>query len=552
MKFQSINEINLTPVWAQLHLHQRSTKHVEMRDLFEAESDRFLNFSIDLNGFLLDFSKNRITARSLNLLVELSKVAGLRDWIEAARLGEQINTSEHRSVMHFALRANIDDVYSVDGQNVVPVVQEELQRCFDFSEKIRQKTWCGFDGAPIRDIVNIGIGGSDLGPRLVAQALHPYALSDIRVHFVSNLDGADLAQTLEGLDQATTLFIVSSKSFSTPETLDNASAAKTWFLQKAQRSDVAKHFVAVSSNAEAVKEFGIAPELMFRFWDWVGGRYSVWSAIGLSAMIAIGEKHFRAFLDGAREMDQHFFSAPHEKNIPVVMALLGIWYNTFYGAHTHAIMPYAHGLARLPAYLQQLDMESNGKRVGRFGEMLDFDTGPVVWGEVGVNSQHAFFQLLHQGTRLVPCDFILPLRSHYAIGKHHQQLVANCLAQTEALMRGKTDTEVLEELQAAGVTGELLDTLLPQKVFPGNQPSNTIVIDELSPRFLGMLLAAYEHKVFVQGVIWGINSFDQWGVEYGKQLAKRIAPELASTEIPRHDCSTNALIERYRMRGCRS
>ena len=381
MKFQSINEINLTPVWAQLHLHQKSTKHVEMRDLFEAESDRFLNFSIDLNGFLLDFSKNRITGRSLGLLVELSKVAGLSDWIEAARLGEQINTSEHRSVMHFALRANVDDVYSVDGQNVVPIVHQELRRCFDFSEKIRQKTWCGFDGSPIRDVVNIGIGGSDLGPRLVVQALHPYALSDIHVHFVSNLDGADLAQTLEGLDQATTLFIVSSKSFSTPETLDNASAAKIWFLQKAQCSDVAKHFVAISSNAEAVKNFGIAPELMFRFWDWVGGRYSVWSAIGLSVMIAIGERHFRAFLDGAREMDQHFFTAPHEKNIPVVMALLGVWYNTFYGAHTHAIMPYAHGLARLPAYLQQLDMESNGKRVGRFGEMLDFDTGPVVWGD---------------------------------------------------------------------------------------------------------------------------------------------------------------------------
>ncbi|MCG9116975.1 glucose-6-phosphate isomerase [Laribacter hongkongensis] len=552
MRFQSINEINLTPVWAQLHLHQRSTKHVEMRDLFEAEPDRFLNFSIDLNGFLLDFSKNRITGRSLDLLVELSKVAGLSDWIEAARLGEQINTSEHRSVMHFALRADVDDVYSVDEQNVVPVVHQELRRCFDFSEKIRQKTWCGFDGSPIRDVVNIGIGGSDLGPRLVVQALHPYALTDIRVHFVSNLDGADLAQTLEGLDQATTLFIVSSKSFSTPETLDNAYAAKAWFLQKAQGSDVSKHFVAISSNVEAVKDFGIAPELMFRFWDWVGGRYSVWSAIGLSVMIAIGERHFRAFLDGAREMDQHFFTAPHEKNIPVVMALLGVWYNTFYGAHTHAIMPYAHGLARLPAYLQQLDMESNGKRVGRFGEMLDFDTGPVVWGEVGVNSQHAFFQLLHQGTRLVPCDFILPLRSHYAIGQHHQQLVANCLAQTEALMRGKTDTEVLEELQAAGVTGELLDALLPQKVFPGNQPSNTIVIDELSPRFLGMLLAAYEHKVFVQGVIWGINSFDQWGVEYGKQLAKRIAPELASTEPPEHDSSTNALIERYRTRGCRS
>ncbi len=543
------NDINLTPVWAQLHHHQRATRPVHMRDLFEADPQRFEHFSIELDGFLLDYSKNRVTARTMELLTELARTAGLGDWMRRLRDGEPVNVSEHRAVMHMALRAGEHDHYCVDGIDVVPDVHATLARCFDFARRVRDGEWLGHDGRRIADVVNIGIGGSDLGPMLVDSALRPFASEAVRVHFVSNLDGAQLMQTLVHCDPATTLFIVASKSFTTPETLANAEAARDWFLRTATAADVARHFVAVSTNTPAVCRFGIDPANMFGFWDWVGGRYSVWSAIGLPVMIAVGEAHFRDFLAGAREMDAHFFSAPFERNIPVVMGLLGVWYNTFYGAHTHAIMPYSQGLARLPAYLQQLDMESNGKRVGRYGEKLDFDTGPVIWGEVGVNSQHAFFQLLHQGTRLVPCDFILPLSSQYPVGDHHRQLVANCLAQTEALMRGKTVAEALAQLEDEGVSGDTLDMLLPQKVFPGNQPSNTLVLDAVCPRSLGMLLAAYEHKVFVEGVIWGINSFDQWGVEYGKLLARRIAPELAGDGPLTHDGSTNALIERYRRRG---
>ena len=538
--------INHSPVWARLHQHQRATRFMQMHELFQADSQRFQRFSLQLDGLLLDYSKNRITERTLELLIDLASEAGLPAWMERMRSGERINVSEKRAVLHTALRLPETASLLLDGQDVVPEVHAVLQRMRIFCDKVRSGAWLGYDGRPIRAVVNLGIGGSDLGPLVVQEALSPYAHPDLTVHFVSNVDGQHIARTLQQLDPATTLFIIASKSFATPETLLNAEAAKAWFLRAGSQADIARHFVAVSTNAAAVAAFGIDTEHMFGFWDWVGGRYSVWSAIGLPVMLAVGYDNFGQFLAGAHVMDQHFFTAPLQENIPVLLALIGIWYNTFYQAHTHAIMPYDHGLRRLPAHIQQLDMESNGKRVGRFGEPLDFDTGPVIWGEEGANSQHAFFQLLHQGTRLVPCDFIVPMNGHYGLEQQHRVLVANCFAQSEALMRGKREAEVMAELPDLG--GEELDMLLPQKLFPGNQPSNTIALDKVTPRTLGMLMAMYEHKVFVQGVIWGINSFDQWGVEYGKQLARRILPELQADaeSSPAHDCSTQGLIRHFR------
>lgn len=540
-------DINSTPIWAKLHQHQRATRQMHMRELFQLDPNRFQRFSLELDGLLLDYSKNRITERTLELLFDLARAADLKGWMKRMRDGARINISEDRAALHTALRLPEDASLVVDGQDVVADVHRVLRRMRDFSDKVRDGAWLGFDGQRIRDVVNLGIGGSDLGPLVVKESLSAYAHPELNVHFVSNVDGQHLARTLEKLHPATTLFIVASKSFTTPETLLNAQAARGWFLQAGTEADIARHFVAVSTNEPAVRAFGIDPQHMFGFWDWVGGRYSVWSAIGLPVMLSVGYDHFRAFLDGGHAMDRHFFESPFEANMPVLLALIGIWYNTFYRAHTHAIMPYDHGLRRLPAHIQQLDMESNGKRVGRCGEALDFDTGPVIWGEEGANSQHAFFQLLHQGTRLVPCDFILPLNSHYPLGHQHDVLVANCLAQTEALMRGKSEAEVMQEL--GHLSGEALDMLLPQKLFPGNQPSNTLALDKVTPYALGMLMALYEHKVFVQGVIWGINSFDQWGVEYGKQLARRIQPELSGdTGALSHDSSTNGLIRHYRER----
>ena len=538
--------INHSPVWARLHQHQRATRFMQMRELFQTDAQRFQRFSLQLDGLLLDYSKNRITERTLELLIDLAYEADLPGWMQRMRRGERINVSERRSVLHTALRLPQSASLLLDGQDVVPEVHAVLQRMRVFCDKVRGGQWLGYTGQPIRDVVNLGIGGSDLGPLVVKEALSAYAHPELNVHFVSNVDGQHIARTLAQLDPATTLFVVASKSFTTPETLLNAEAAKAWFLQAGSQGDIARHFVAVSTNAPAVQAFGIDTEHMFGFWDWVGGRYSVWSAIGLPVMLAVGYDSFRQFLDGAHAMDEHFFHAPLAQNMPVLLALIGIWYNTFYQAHTHAIMPYDHGLRRLPAHIQQLDMESNGKRVGRFGAPLDFDTGPVIWGEEGANSQHAFFQLLHQGTRLVPCDFIVPMNSHYGLEQQHRVLVANCFAQSEALMRGKSEAEVMAELP--DMPGEELDMLLPQKLFPGNQPSNTIALDKVTPHTLGMLLALYEHKVFVQGVIWGINSFDQWGVEYGKQLARRILPELdAAAAMPvTHDSSTRGLIEYFR------
>ncbi|WP_374556223.1 glucose-6-phosphate isomerase [Aquitalea pelogenes] len=538
--------INHSPIWAKLHQHQRATRFMQMRELFHADPQRFKRFSLQLDGLLLDYSKNRITERTLELLIDLAREADLPGWMTRMREGERINVSEKRSVLHTALRLPQQESLLLDGEDVVPAVHEVLQRMRVFTDKVRSGQWLGYTGQPIRAVVNLGIGGSDLGPLVVQEALAAYSHPDLTVHFVSNVDGQHIARTLQQLDPATTLFVIASKSFTTPETLLNAEAAKAWFLRSASQADIARHFVAVSTNAAAVSAFGIDTEHMYGFWDWVGGRYSVWSAIGLSVMLSIGYDNFREFLDGGYAMDQHFFGAPLDGNIPVLLALIGIWYNTFYQAHTHAIMPYDHGLRRLPAHIQQLDMESNGKRVGRFGEPLDFDTGPVIWGEEGANSQHAFFQLLHQGTRLVPCDFIVPMNSHYGLEQQHRVLVANCFAQSEALMRGKSEAEVMAELP--DLPGEELDMLLPQKLFPGNQPSNTIALEKVTPYNLGMLMAMYEHKVFVQGVIWGINSFDQWGVEYGKQLARRILPELdaAAVSSAEHDSSTLGLIRHFR------
>lgn len=537
--------INLSAIWAQLHQHQRATRQMHMRDLFEQDSDRFAHMHLALDGILLDYSKNRLTEHTLDLLVALAEEAKLTEWMRRMRVGDKINLSENRAVLHTALRAKADTHIAVDGVNVVPKVHAALQQALALAERIRSGEHQGFTGKTIKHVVNIGIGGSDLGPAMVTQALRPYHQAGLSIHFVANVDAADLMHTVADFDPETTLFIIASKSFTTPETLLNAEAAKAWFLdQGGHVAAMTHHFVAVSNNIEAARAFGINPEHIFTMFDWVGGRYSAWSTIGLAIMCAIGQDHFQAFLSGGRAMDEHFFNAPLRHNMPVLMGLIGLWYNTFYGAHSHAIIPYDHCLKRLPAHIQQLDMESNGKQTGRMGERLDFDTGPIIWGEEGVNCQHAFFQLLHQGSRLVPSDFIVPMNSHYTGGRHHKMLVANAFAQTRALMQGKNETEVYQELQH--LSGIEQDQLAPQKFFPGNQPSNTLLIDQLTPYAMGQLLALYEHKVFVQGVIWGINSFDQWGVEYGKVLAASIEPTLSSADATPYDGSTNGLINYFR------
>lgn len=537
--------INHDAIWAQLHQHQRATRLTHMRDLFQNDPNRFEKMHVKLDGLMLDYSKNRFTDETLPLLVSLARAAKLEEWMKKMRSGEPINFSENRAVLHTALRLPKEEILLVNGENIIPKIHAQLDKAIAFANTIHQQTYLGYTGLPITDIVNIGIGGSDLGPKMLTQALTPYH-GNINCHFVANVDGAHLVETLKNLSPKTTLFIVASKSFSTPETLLNAHSARNWFLSQAEQKDIAQHFVAVSSNIHAAQAFGIHPENIFAMFDWVGGRYSSWSTIGISLMCAIGERHFRDFLAGGKAMDEHFFSASFEHNIPVILALIGIWYNTFYAAHSYAIIPYAHALRHLPAHIQQLDMESNGKQTGRNGERLDFDTGPIIWGEEGVNCQHAFFQLIHQGSRLIPSDFIVPMNTHASLIHQHKTLVANAFAQTEALMQGKTFEQVQKELANSSLSRIEKDKLAPQKIFPGNQPSNTILIDKITPFNMGQLLAMYEHKVFVQGVIWGINSFDQWGVEYGKALAKKIEPELSTNEVLAHDCSTNALINYFR------
>ena len=543
-----MSELTQCNAWRALTDHYFEICDQHMRDWFAQDPQRFERFSLRFEDILLDYSKNRITAETLGLLLDLARERNLPDWIARMFAGEHINFTEDRAVLHIALRNRGNRPIPVDGQDVMPAVNAVLAKMRAFCDKVRGGAWRGFSGKPITDVVNIGIGGSDLGPLMVTEALRPYGSERLRVHFVSNIDGSHIAETLKPLDPATTLFIVASKTFTTQETLTNAQTARAWLLADAGGADaVAKHFVALSTNTEAVRAFGIDPANMFEFWDWVGGRYSLWSAIGLSIALYVGMDAFEELLDGAHAMDEHFRTAPLEKNMPVILGLLGIWYGNFFDAGSHALFPYDQYLYRFPAYFQQGDMESNGKRVTRTGATVDYHTGPVIWGEPGTNGQHAFFQLIHQGTRLVPADFLAAAESHNPLGEHHRILLANFFAQTEALMRGRSEAEARAELAAQGLSGTALEALLPHKVFPGNRPTNSILYRKLTPRTLGSLIALYEHKIFVQGIIWGIKSFDQWGVELGKQLARAIQPELEHDRpVTGHDASTNGLINYWK------
>jgi len=518
-----------------------------MRDLFAADPDRFTDFSLRLDDFLFDYSKNRIDRDTRSLLLDLAREAGIEAAREAMFSGEQVNLTEHRSVLHVALRNRSDRPIRVGGTDVMPEVRAVLARMKTFAERVRSGAWLGATGQPIRSVVNIGIGGSDLGPAMAADALKPYQSPDLAVHFLSNVDGTQAAEILKLCAPETTLFIVASKTFTTQETLANARTARDWLVSALGEAAVEHHFVALSTNAKAVAAFGIDTANMFEFWDWVGGRYSLWSAIGLSIAVAIGFDHFEEMLAGAYAMDEHFRTAPLEANMPVLMALVGVWNANFLGAESIAVLPYDQYLHRLPAYLQQLDMESNGKSTSRDGRPVEWTTGPVLFGEPGTNGQHAFYQLIHQGTRLVACDFLASAETHNPLGNHHLLLLSNVLAQAEALMRGKTEAEARAELTAAGLSGAELEAQLPHRLFSGNRPSNTLLYRRLDPRTLGMLLALYEHKVFVQGVIWDVNSFDQWGVELGKALAKAILPELSGEPATTaHDSSTAGLIATIR------
>ncbi|HEY3098272.1 MAG TPA: glucose-6-phosphate isomerase [Methylomirabilota bacterium] len=529
------------PEWKALAAHHETMRDVHLRELFAKDSQRGERLVAEAAGLYLDYSKQRVTDETRRRLLDLARACDVRARIDAMFAGEKINVTEGRAVLHVALRAPRGTRIVVDGQDVVPGVHAVLDRMAEFAGRVRGGAWTGFTGRPIRNIVNIGIGGSDLGPAMATDALRWYRDPRLTLRFVSNVDGADFVSATHGLEPAETLFIVASKTFTTLETLINARTARAWCVRAlGDERAVAQHFVAVSTAESEVRKFGIDPANMFPFWDWVGGRYSMWSAIGLSVMLAIGPERFRELLAGAHAMDEHVRTAPFERNLPVLLALLGIWYDDFFGAQTQAVLPYSHDLGRLPAYLQQLDMESNGKHVDLDGRPVDYQTGPVVWGQPGTNGQHAYFQLLHQGTKLVPCDFIGFLRPLDDLREHHVLLLANLFAQTEALAFGKTAEQVVAE----GVPA----FQVPPRTFEGNRPSNTILAERLTPAVLGGLVALYEHKVFVQGAIWHVNSFDQWGVELGKALATRIAPELAAREEPRltHDSSTNALIRRFR------
>jgi glucose-6-phosphate isomerase len=534
------------PAWRALERHRDEIQAGHMRDWFRDDPSRFDRFSRRLGNLLIDFSKQRITGDTLRLLVDLAREQGVEALRDQMFGGHKINVTEDRAVLHVALRNRSQRSMTVDGRDVMPDVRAALDHMLRFSTAVRTGGWLGFTGKHIRDVVNIGIGGSDLGPAMVTEALTPYTREGPRLHFVSNVDGTHLAETLRSLNPETTLFIVASKTFTTQETMANARSAREWFLaEAADELHVARHFVAVSTNQRDVKAFGIARDNMFVFWDWVGGRYSLWSSIGLPIAVAVGFERFEQLLDGAFQMDEHFRTAPLAENLPVILGLLGVWNANFLGAESHAVLPYDQYLRRLPPYLQQLDMESNGKRIDREGREVPVGTGPIIFGEPGTNGQHAFYQLIHQGTRLVPCDFLVAAESHNPIGEHHELLLANCFAQSEALAMGKTEDQVRAELGAQGLTSDALERLVPHKIFPGNRPSTTMLYPKLDPTTLGMVLALYEHKVFVMGAIWGINSFDQWGVELGKQLANKIRPELAPSAgtTATHDSSTAGLIE---------
>ncbi|MFB6319170.1 glucose-6-phosphate isomerase [Saccharicrinis sp. FJH54] len=537
-----------TSAWKELEAYYNKFKGTQIKDLFANDDNRFEKYALRFEDILIDFSKNIIDDKVLELLLKLAEECGLNSAIESEFSGEKINQTEDRAVLHVALRNRSNTPVLVDGKDVMPEINKVLDQMKAFSESIISGTWKGFSGKAITDIVNIGIGGSDLGPLMVTEALKPYKKENINLHFVSNVDGTHIAETLKKVNPETTLFIIASKTFTTQETMTNANSAKSWFLEAAKNEmAVAKHFVALSTNSEAVSAFGIDTKNMFQFWNWVGGRYSLWSAIGLSIACAIGFDNYVKLLEGAHAMDQHFRTAPFKNNIPVILALIGIWYNNFYGAETEAILPYDQYMHRFSAYFQQGNMESNGKYVDRNGEKVSYQTGPIIWGEPGTNGQHAFYQLIHQGTKLIPCDFMAPAISHNPLSDHHPKLLANFFAQTEALMVGKTPLQVEAELKAAGKTPDEIENLLPFKVFEGNKPTNSILFKALTPHTLGSLIAMYEHKIFVQGIIWNIFSFDQWGVELGKQLANQILPELEGDgEVTAHDGSTNALINAYK------
>lgn len=537
-----------TAAYKKLKSHHRTISKKHLNELFEEDKNRFKKFSVKFNDILVDYSKNRVNRRTMAYLNELANECQLKEAIEQMFKGAKINQTENRSVLHIALRNRSNTPILVDGKDVMPDVNEVLQKMKAFSEQIISGNWKGYTNKSITDIVNIGIGGSDLGPVMVTEALKSYRKKNINVHFVSNVDGTHIAETLKAVNPETTLFMIASKTFTTQETMANAHSARSWFLEKAvDENFVKKHFVAISTNQKEVEKFGIDPNNMFGFWDWVGGRYSLWSAIGLSIACYIGFENFEQLLLGAHEADNHFRETPFEKNIPVILGLLGIWYNNFFGAESHVILPYDQYLHRFAAYFQQGDMESNGKYVDRNGKEVDYQTGPIIWGEPGTNGQHAFYQLIHQGTKLIPADFIAPAKSHNPIGEHHAMLLSNFFAQTEALMNGKTYEEAAAELKSAGKSDAEIASLAPFKVFQGNRPTNSILFKKITPRSLGSLVAFYEHKIFVQGIIWNIFSFDQWGVELGKQLANKIYPELKDeSAISSHDSSTNGLINQYK------
>ncbi|MEJ5310553.1 MAG: glucose-6-phosphate isomerase [Anaerolineae bacterium] len=547
------------PAWQALQQHQREMADVHMRDLFAGDPQRFERFSLCVpdgtpgGEILFDYSKNRVTQETMRLLCDLARQAGLQSKIEAMFTGQRYNNTENRAVLHVALRNRSNRPILVDGEDVMPGVNAVLNRMRAFSEAVRSGDWKGYTGKPITDIVNIGIGGSDLGPKMVCEALKPYGKPGLRMHFVSNVDSTDLVETLRVVNPETVLFLVASKTFTTQETMANAHSARSWFLKAAKdQSAIAKHFAAMSTNTEGVARFGIDTANMFEFWDWVGGRYSLWSAIGLSIALFIGMDNFEALLAGAHQIDQHFRTAPFEANVPVIMGLLGIWYNNFFGAQSHAILPYDQYLLHFPTYFQQGDMESNGKSVTREGAWVDYQTGPIIWGQPGTNGQHAFYQLIHQGTKLIPCDFLAAAQSQNPLGDHHTLLLSNFFAQTEALMKGRTPDEARAELLAAGYSGAALETLVAAKTFPGNRPTNSFLYPKLTPATLGALIALYEHKIFTQAAIWDINAFDQWGVELGKQLAKAILPELdGEARVASHDASTNGLINTYKRMRCK-
>ncbi|MFI3123793.1 MAG: glucose-6-phosphate isomerase [Methylococcales bacterium] len=533
--------LTATPAWADLQNHYEHILNQNLVESFKNDPHRYEKFSLSLRDILFDYSKNRIDDDTMPLLINLAKQANLETKINAMFSGEKINVTEHRAVLHTALRNRSNTPIFVDGKDVMPDINASLQKMRVFCERVRSGEWKGYTGKAITDIVNIGIGGSDLGPKMVTAALHPYAKADLRVHFVSNVDQTDIIETLENLSPETTLFLIGSKTFTTQETITNANSARAWLLKTApDASAIAKHFVALSTNAEEVAAFGIDTDNMFEFWDWVGGRYSLWSAIGLSIALYVGMDNFEELLDGAYDVDNHFRNTPFEKNIPVIMGLLGVWYNNFFKSETHAMLAYDQSMRYFADYFQQGDMESNGKSVTITGKKVDYSTGPIIWGHPGTNGQHAFYQLIHQGTKLIPCDFLTPAISYYDLPEHHKILISNFLAQPEALMHGKSIEEVKRDLTEE----ECKDSVLvASKVFDGNKPSNAFLFKKLTPKTLGSLIALYEHKIFVQGVIWNINSYDQMGVQLGKVLAKVILPELDNDdEITSHDCSTNALI----------